>query len=206
MRRVVGWRAGALALLAWGAVHVQALAASDFTAEPASSPAALAYAEHVLATGDHQALPFAIVDKLASRILVYRADGTLAGSSTVLLGRTKGDAIVPGVGDRTQSKQLSLADRTTPAGRFLSEPGHNESGEAVVWVDYDAAFAIHRLRPGLASEKRAQRMTSGNLLDKRISAGCVVVPVAFYLDVVEPVLGQHKGIVYVMTEDGRGPM
>lgn len=194
-----------MALLAWGAVHIQALAVTETTTDAASS-AALAYAEHVRATGDHQALPFAIVDKLASRILVYRADGSLAGSSTVLLGRTKGDAITPGVGERTQSKQLRLADRTTPAGRFLSEPGHNASGEAVVWVDYDAAFAIHRLRPGPAWERRAQRMASDNLLDKRISAGCVVVPVAFYLDVVEPVLGQQKGVVYVMTEDGRSPM
>lgn len=171
----------------------------------AASSVALDYARYVLSTGDHQGMPFAIVDKIASVILVYRADGTLAGQSTVLLGQTKGDAIVPGTGERTQARRLSLADRTTPAGRFVSEPGHNEVGEAIVWIDYTAALAIHRLRPSPPQERRAQRMASLNPQDKRISAGCVVVPVAFYLDVVQAVLGHRKGVVYVMTEDGHRP-
>jgi hypothetical protein len=168
-------------------------------------PATQDYAKHILSTGDHNGMPFAIVDKVASTILVYRPDGTLAGASSVLLGRTKGDAIVPGTGERTQARHLNPADRTTPAGRFVSEPGHNETGEAVVWIDYAAALAIHRLRPSPPQERRAQRMASSDPLDKRISAGCVVVPLAFYLDVVQPVLGRNKGVVYVMTEDGRQP-
>ena len=163
------------------------------------------YARHLVSTGDHQGMPFAVVDKIASLILVYHSDGTLAGASSVLLGQTRGDAIAPGTGQRTQARQLRLGDRTTPAGRFISEPGHNETGEAVVWVDYAAAFAIHRLRPSPARERRAQRMASSNPLDKRISSGCVVVPVAFYLQVVQPVLGRHEGVVYVMKEDGRRP-
>ncbi|HEX5357933.1 MAG TPA: L,D-transpeptidase [Aquabacterium sp.] len=163
------------------------------------------YVQHILSTGDHEGLPFAIVDKVASTIQVYRADGSLVGTSSVLLGQTRGDTIVPGTGERTQTRQLRPMDRTTPAGRFYSEPGHNQVGEAVVWIDYAAALAIHRLRPGLPQEKRAQRMASGNPLDKRISAGCVVVPVAFYLDVVQPTLGHNKGIVYVMTENGDQP-
>lgn len=186
--------------------HLSAALAAEWLRGVEPSPhTAQNYAQFVLTSGDHKGLPFAIVDKMASLILVYQADGTLAGTSTVLLGQTKGDAIVPGTGERTQARRLRPADRTTPAGRFVSEPGHNEAGEAVVWVDYDAAFAIHRLRPSPLRERRAQRMASSNAQDKRISAGCVVVPVAFYLRVIQPVLGHSKGMVYVTTEDGRLP-
>lgn len=179
-------------------------AAESFQGGARSSAVVPDYARFVLST-DHKGMPFAIVDKLASVILVYRADGTLAGKSTVLLGQTRGDVILPGTGERTQARRLRLDDRTTPAGRFVSEPGHNEAGEAVVWVDYEAALAIHRLRPSSSAQRRAQRMMSNDPHDKRISAGCVVVPVTFYLDVVQPVLGQSKGVVYITTEDGRLP-
>ena len=204
MRRFLVFWASVWVSCAINALFCSAQAA-DKLGTAVSSQAALDYARYVLATGNHQGLPFAIVDKIASTIMVYRADGTLAGSSTALLGQTKGDAIVPGTGERTQSRQLHLADRTTPAGRFVSEPGHNDRGEAVVWIDYAAALAIHRLRPSPPQERRAQRMASSNPFDKRISAGCVVVPVEFYLDVIQPILGRNKAVVYVMTEDGRQP-
>jgi len=91
-------------------------------------------------------------------------------------------------------------ERTTPAGRFTSQPGHNAQGEDVVWFDYAAALAIHRLRPGPAAQHRGERMGSPDSADKRISAGCVVVPVAFYEAVVRPSLGRRPGMVYVLPE------
>ena len=91
-------------------------------------------------------------------------------------------------------------ERTTPAGRFVTEPGRNLSGERVVWVDYDAAFAIHRLRPGRTFKSRELRLASPDPHDKRVSEGCVVVPVAFYESVVLRVLGAGPGVVYVMPE------
>ncbi|CAN5467625.1 hypothetical protein BH11PSE9_BH11PSE9_27470 [soil metagenome] len=42
-------------------------------------------------------------------------------------------------------------------------------------------------------------------LPKRISAGRVVVAVAFYEAVVEPLLGRSAGAVYVMPEDDASP-
>ena len=36
--------------------------------------------------------------------------------------------------------------------------------------------------------------------DRRISLGCVVVPVAFYESVIAPTLGQSRGVVYVLPE------
>jgi hypothetical protein len=43
-------------------------------------------------------------------------------------------------------------------------------------------------------------MASADPRDKRISAGCVVVPVAFFDSVVSPVLGRGEAVVYVLPE------
>lgn len=168
------------------------------------SAAAQAMAGRVIAIADHRQLPFAIIDKQAALIAVYGADGTLAGTSAVLLGLDPGDASVPGVGERAQRGHLRHGDRTTPAGRFVSEPGHNRDGEAVVWMDYGAALAIHRLRAGTGQPERARRLASGRTSDKRASAGCVVVPVVFYESVISPLLGAGPGVVYVMPEGRAG--
>lgn len=153
------------------------------------------------ATGDAQGLPFAVVDKRGARLDVYDADGRLRGSSPALLGQTLGDRSVPGVAQRVLTG-LTAAERTTPAGRFVSEPGRNLKGEAVVWVDYESAFAIHRLRPAPAHERRAERLASATPDDNRITLGCVVVPEAFYDAVVAPVLGRSRAVVYVLPESG----
>jgi hypothetical protein len=72
----------------------------------------------------------------------------------------------------------------------------------VVWIDYDSALAIHRLRPGPSQQHRATRLASADPKARRVSAGCVVVPVAFYEAVVSPVLGRSRAVVYVMPEAG----
>lgn len=165
-----------------------------------ASAAMQTLAGQVLGLADHGGRPFAIVDKQAALLAVYHADGTLAAVTRALLGRDIGDQLVPGVGERAQTGRLRPGDATTPAGRFVSSPGQNRSGEAVVWVDFAAAFAIHRLRPGADQPARARRLASLNPRDKRVSAGCVVVPAAFFLDVVQPVLGRRQTTVYVMPE------
>ena len=154
----------------------------------------------VLETADHRELPFAIVDKRAAMVMVFRADGTLAGLSLALLGRDTGDDSVPGVGERAQKSRLRIGDRTTPAGRFESQPGQNLAREPIVWVDYSNALSIHRLRPGPSRQGREIDLTSMNLRDKRRSDGCVVVPELFYTTVIEPVLGRSRGILYFMPE------
>jgi hypothetical protein len=73
-----------------------------------------------------------------------------------------------------------------------------------VWVDYDSAFAIHRVRPGFSYHARAAQLASWAPEGKRMSWGCVVVPVAFYRHVVERVLGAGRSVVYVMPE--RSPL
>jgi hypothetical protein len=156
-------------------------------------------AQWVLDARDNHGRPFAIVDKKAARLYLFDGQGQLSGMTPVLLGVARGDHSVPGVGLLPPSR-IPMSDRTTPAGRFVSEPGRNLDGEDVVWVDYDAGIAIHRLRPTAATQARPERMASPSADDNRISAGCVVVPVAFYESTVKPVLGRQRGVVYVLPE------
>lgn len=154
--------------------------------------------ERVQASADHQGRPFAIVDKKAARIHVFDPSGQPIGSAPVLLGLALGDAGIELAG--RSPYHLAPAERTTPAGRFESQPGRNDRGEAIVWIDYQAALAIHRLRPAPAHERRPERIDSPDPREHRISLGCVVVPVAFYEQVIAPTLGSRRGVVYVLPE------
>lgn len=191
------WHAAAWALLF--AACPAAADAREFS-RVRSSPEARRVVDWVLRSGDHQGRPFAVVDKRMARIYVFGPDGRLAGHSAALLGAAPGDHIVPGVGLRTQAGTLQPEDLTTPAGRFDAVPGRNLSGEHIVWADYASAFAIHRNRPGPAQRPRAIRLATFSPDDNRVSNGCVVVPEPFYAQVVEPVLGSVRSVVYVLPE------
>jgi len=199
------WGVAALwAAAGWASAGAAAASASaDFAdfGNTAASPDARYVASWVLESADHGGQPFAIVDKKDARIYVFDGRGRLSGASAALLGQTSGDQSAPGVGEHTQAGRVPVAERTTPSGRFVSEPGRNLSGEHVVWVDYDAAFAIHRLRPGASLRQREARLASATPQDNRASLGCVVVPVAFYSNVVQPLLGHERAVVYVLPEE-----
>ena len=154
----------------------------------------------VRSTGDAGGRPYAVVDKRGAHIYVFDAEGRLAGHSPALLGSAPGDHTVPGVGATTQTGHVPPDERTTPAGRFEATPGRNNTGEHVIWVDYDSAFAIHRLRPGFAYSARADRLATAQAARMRVSWGCVVVPVDFYQEVVQRVLGASSSVVYVLPE------
>lgn len=171
---------------------------ADMTLVAASADARYAL-RWIMSARDNQGLPFVVVDKKGGRIFVFDATGQLRGASPALTGLTPGDHTVPGMEQRNVAS-LRADERTTPAGRFVSEPGHNLHGEAIVWIDYTAKLAIHRLRPAAAAERRAERLASETPDDNRISLGCVVVPVNFYETVVNPVLGKSHGVVYVLPE------
>ena len=158
-------------------------------------------ARWIIDTGDHAGAPFAIVDKRGATLNVFDGNGRLQGASPALLGLTPGDGSEPGVAQRVQTG-LSPQDRTTPAGRFISEPGRNLKGERVVWVDYASAFAIHRMRPANERERREERLATATPEDNRITLGCVVVPVSFYENVVDPLIGRRHAVVYVLPESG----
>ena len=126
-----------------------------------------------------------LLDKRAARVFVFDRSAQFVGSSLVLLGSAAGDESVAGIGDRPLS-QIKSQERTTPAGRFVSEPGHDATGEDVVWVDYESAVAMHRVRVVDPKERRFERIATPTAEDKRISNGCINVPVAFFDTVVAP--------------------
>ncbi|UXH77754.1 hypothetical protein [Roseateles amylovorans] len=163
------------------------------------SESARQMAQRAFESGDAKNLPFAVVDKKEARLLVFSADGRLVGGTPALLGLARGDDVAPDVG-RMVATGIPPALRTTPSGRYDTQPGVNLKGEAVIWVDYDAAFAIHRLRPSPAVERRAERLASASPDDNRISLGCVIVTGDFFDRVVRPVLGQGAAVVYVLPE------
>ncbi|RYF96229.1 MAG: L,D-transpeptidase, partial [Caulobacteraceae bacterium] len=140
--------------------------------------------------------PFAIVDKRTATLSVYAANGHLVGRTAALLGLTPGDSEPASARGKAPSA-LRTHERVTPAGRFEAIPGRNLTGERVVWFDYNANLAIHRLRPAPASQQRPERLASANLLDRRITLGCVVVDPAFFDRVVLPTLGSGSSLVYI---------
>ena len=170
----------------------------DFGGEHPSAEARRV-AQWIIGSGDNKGLPFAIVDKKDARLFIFEPRGRIVGATPALLGLAPGDRSLPGVGDKDPSL-LKPFERTTPAGRFESEPGRNHTGEAIVWIDYDAALAIHRLRPGKAHAPRVKRLASPTPADRRASLGCVVVPAEFYESVVDPTLGRERGVIYVLPE------
>lgn len=156
-------------------------------------------AARIRSTGNHQGLPFAVIDKKAAMLHVFAASGSLLGSSPVLLGLAVGDDSVPDIGTRKMS-DIRPAERTTPAGRFMSEPGRNLQGEDIVWIDYDAAVSMHRVRANNKADRRLQRLATPTAADNRISYGCVNVPAAFYDARIKPVFGLQPAVVYVLPE------
>jgi len=196
------WLRHAAGSTAW--VFASALAPAAHARETFQDLAASADARGVVGwvqrSGDARGRPWAVVDKRSAHIYVFHGDGSLAGHSPVLLGSAPGDHTVAGVGAHAQSGRVPPEERTTPAGRFEAAPGENRSGEHVIWVDYESAFAIHRLRPGFSFQARSGRLASAQAGARRVSWGCVVVPVAFYQQVVQRVLGASRSVVYVLPE------
>ena len=186
---------GALLTLA----AVPALAGDPAALPPDVGPHARQLLRWITGTGDHQGRPFAVVDKPAARIHVFSAQAQWLGSAPVLLGAAHGDHSLPGVGERPLAS-IRLAERTTPAGRFAAEPGRNLHGEAIVWIDYDAAVSLHRVRSANAAERRLQRLASSRVQDRRISYGCINVPEAFYNQWIAPGLGMAGGVVYILPD------
>ncbi len=192
-----GWLAGWLLLAACLLPSAQAADAGLSRAAPATRQ----LIQWVRATLDNQQLPFIVVDKARARAFAFDASGALRASAPVLMGAARGDHSVPGIGDRPIAS-IQPEARTTPAGRFEAELGHNAQGEEVLWVDYEAAVSLHRVRATQPAERRLQRLASATPEDNRISYGCINVPRVFYEQVVQPLVGRFGGraIVYVLPE------
>jgi hypothetical protein len=153
----------------------------------------------IATTNDASGSAFVVVDKRDARVYVFDGDAGLRASSPVLLGGARGDDTVPGIGAREIADVLP-EERTTPAGRFVGERGHNARGEDVVWVDYNAAVSMHRVITSNPEERRLERLATPTSEDNRISYGCINVPVDFYETYIQPTFASHRAIVYVLPE------
>src|SRR5262245_1104514 len=49
---------------------------------------------------DNDGLPFVVIDKAAAQLHVFDANGTLVGSTPILLGAAYGDESFPGIGEK----------------------------------------------------------------------------------------------------------
>src|SRR4029078_12773373 len=97
-------------------------------------------------------------------------------------------------------EQVLPEERTTPAGRFVGEPGINARHEDVVWVDYDAAVSIHRVVTSNAKERRLERLRSPSPDDNRISYGCINVWPEFYETYIRPAYVTQRPPIYMLPD------
>lgn len=159
-------------------------------------------ADWAVNSGDHAGLPFAIVDKLDGRVFVFDAQGKLRGASPALVGSARGDQAAADIGTR-QISAIRPEERITPAGRFTAVMGKGMKGEDILWVDYDSALALHRVVTNVPQERRLQRLQSKVAADRRITYGCINVPVQFYDSVVRTTFGDTRSVVYILPESQR---
>src|SRR6478735_3744558 len=150
-------------------------------------------------TWDNEGKSVVIVDKKSAKVYVFNPRGRLVAAAPALIGAAIGDDPVPGIGDKPLSQVLP-EEKTTPAGRYVAEPGVNANGEDIVWVSWDLAVSMHRVRPLVKAERRLERLASPTARDNRISFGCINLPVAFYEKVLRPTVKRYGAIVYVLPE------
>ena len=174
------------------------LAALALPAWAFDAASARAFADAVVRTGDADGLAFAIVDKPGATVWVFDARGRALGHSPVLVGQAPGDVAPPDIGSRPLSR-VKPSEKITAAGRYLTEPGRNAQGEDIVWLDYDAALSMHRVR-NVPGEHRPERLRTPGTADKRISFGCINVPARFYDRSIDPWFARTRGVVYVLPE------
>lgn len=171
---------------------------ADLGGAQASSDVRL-MANWIANSGDHAAMPFVLIDKRAARLYVFDAQARLLDHTAVLLGSAQGDDSVSGIGDKPIADVLP-EERTTPAGRFAGQRGLNIDGEDVVWIDYNAAVSMHRVRAHNPREHRLQRLATDTADDNRISYGCINIPAPFFDAHIAPTFAAQRAPVYVLPE------
>ncbi|MEO5687160.1 MAG: hypothetical protein ABIR54_07335 [Burkholderiaceae bacterium] len=174
------------------------LSAADFGAVRPTTDARQ-MADWVVERRDNGHMPFIVLDKRDARLYVFEAGGRLLDQTPVLLGSAHGDETYPGIGD-VPIAQVKPFQRTTAAGRFVTRPGLDADHTDVVWLDYDAGLAMHRVINKVKAEHRLQRIASANPKVRRISWGCINIPIAFFDSYVSPVFGKRAGVTYVIPE------
>jgi hypothetical protein len=167
---------------------------------PQSVPAEVQrIAQWAVQSGDHRGYPFIVVDKVHAVAAAFDRAGKLLHVTPVLIGMGVGDVFEPGV-LQMDMYATKPSQRITPAGRFFAEEDLNLEGQRVLWVDYDAGIALHKIPTKRTKQRRQERMKSANPEEHRITYGCINVPAAFYDQVVGRHFRAKGGIVYVLPD------
>ncbi|CAM3824938.1 L,D-transpeptidase [Polynucleobacter arcticus] len=153
----------------------------------------------VIDSANNQDLPFIIIDKKEAKVFIFRPNGTFLASSPALIGRKIGDDITPGVGQKRLA-EISIEERTTPAGRYLAGLGTSIDKSELVWIDYESGVSIHPVTTSNPSERRLERLASSRISDRRITYGCVNVSNRFYKEAIHPTFENSSAIVYILPE------
>lgn len=156
-------------------------------------------ADWIFETGDNKDLPFMVVDKKQTKVFLFLPDGKLYSSARALMGAMVGDDIVPGVGNKKLA-DVTLKERTTPAGRFVAQLGFSLTKSELLWIDYESGFSMHPVVTSNPIERRLQRLASLNTSEHRITYGCVNVSSLFYKEQVSAIFKVSGGIVYILPE------
>ncbi|MBY4595276.1 L,D-transpeptidase [bacterium BD-1] len=174
------------------------IGASAWGTERATPPLIEHFVADIMRSNDADGRAFGVIDKPRATLWIFDHQGRLLDRSPVLVGQARGDVAPADIGTRPLN-QVRPHEKITASGRFVTEPGHNLKGEDIVWLDYDAAMSMHRVRhvPG---ESRSARLATADVADNRISFGCVNVPADFYEQQVKPLFATRSGVIYVLPE------
>ena len=153
----------------------------------------------VAAAQDNAGLPYAVIDKPSASLFLFSAKGEFLGETPVLLGIGVGDDSSPGIGAK-RLEEIGPAERTTPAGRFVTKFGRAFGNQRVLWVDYANSVALHAVITTHKSEHRVARLLSPTPDDNRISFGCINVDSSFYTKLLRPKFQKKGGIVYILPD------
>lgn len=169
---------------------------ADFASET-PSPDARRIANWVADSRDNAQRWFVVLDKREAKVFLFDRDGKLQVAVPTVIGSAIGDDTAPGVGDKPLG-DLKPEERTTPAGRFVTEVGETSSRhEDVVWVDYEAAVSMHRI---IKVPERLKAIETPEPGDNRLSNGCINLPVAFYEQSLRPAVDKYGVVVYILPE------
>ena len=181
-----------------GAATAPAVAVDQLPPGQDVSPTVIELAGWVVATGDTEGYPFAIIDKDAAQVLVFDGDGRLRGAAPGLFGSAVGDHSAPGIAGLALG-EIPGRDRTTPAGRFVGGYGPSIDAGRVLWVDHESAVSMHPTATGVPAERRPERLASPTPDDNRVTHGCINVAPDFYEGIVRPTFEQG-GVFYVLPD------
>ena len=171
---------------------------ADFRGRDAS-PEVQHVADWALHTADNGGFPFIIVDKVNAKAFAFDRYGILIDWTPVLVGMGVGDKFAPGVLQMDMYK-TKPSQRVTPAGRYFAEEDRDLDGKKVLWVDYDAGIAIHRVPAKFTKQRRLERIVSPDPAEHRITYGCINVLPGFYDRVVAQNFRARGGVVYVLPD------